>query len=90
MWNVFFKGNGNKNKNGISTETIEKSTIYVNGVDRIDNLVGYTDGNCVPCCQSCNIAKNSFSVEEFTKQTESRHLLANTINKRIQDFIENH
>jgi len=36
-----------------------------NGVDRIDNRLGYVEGNVVTCCQQCNQAKSSFSQEEF-------------------------
>lgn len=28
-----------------------------NGIDRVDNLLGYTAGNAVPCCISCNNLK---------------------------------
>jgi hypothetical protein len=36
------------------------------GLDRIDNLKGYIEGNVVPCCKTCNIMKNSFlSYEEM-------------------------
>ena len=38
-----------------------KGTEYLrlsyNGIDRIDNLVGYIEQNCVPCCRFCNCAK---------------------------------
>jgi hypothetical protein len=36
-----------------------------NGVDRLDNSVGYTVANSVPCCKPCNQAKNDRSVDEF-------------------------
>lgn len=36
-----------------------------NGVDRLDNAVGYLPGNCVPCCKFCNLAKAGGSYEEF-------------------------
>lgn len=36
-----------------------------NGVDRKDNTKGYTICNSVPCCGQCNIAKASFSENEF-------------------------
>lgn len=36
-----------------------------NGLDRIDNSVGYTEDNCVPCCAVCNRAKNSMGYNEF-------------------------
>lgn len=42
-----------------------KHDIYANGIDRVDNKVGYTLDNCVPCCKICNKAKLDFSQEEF-------------------------
>jgi len=36
-----------------------------NGIDRVDNLVGYTMDNCVPCCKICNLAKRNLSVEQY-------------------------
>jgi len=37
-----------------------------NGVDRLDNNIGHTDENCVPCCTQCNHARNNyFTVEEM-------------------------
>lgn len=39
--------------------------LYHNGIDRIDNIIGYTLVNCVPCCFTCNRAKWSLAVEEF-------------------------
>lgn len=35
------------------------------GIDRIDSNIGYEEGNVVPCCTSCNVAKNDKSVEDF-------------------------
>ena len=36
-----------------------------NGIDRVDNLKGYTIENCVPCCGTCNKAKMSMTENEF-------------------------
>lgn len=36
-----------------------------NGVDRIDNRVGYRLENCVACCAICNKAKSNLLLEEF-------------------------
>jgi len=36
-----------------------------NGLDRVDNSKGYLVTNVVPCCDQCNTAKNSLSLEEF-------------------------
>jgi 5-methylcytosine-specific restriction endonuclease McrA len=29
----------------------------VQGIDRVDNSIGYTPDNCVPCCTQCNRIK---------------------------------
>lgn len=36
-----------------------------NGIDRLNNNVGYTIDNCVPCCTTCNGAKSNSSLEDF-------------------------
>ena len=36
-----------------------------NGVDRIDNSLGYEDSNCVSCCKPCNVAKMDRSYNDF-------------------------
>lgn len=36
-----------------------------NGIDRIDNSVGYTFENCVPCCKHCNYVKGDLSLADF-------------------------
>ena len=58
--------------------TLENSTIYINGIDRIDNNIGYRRDNIVPCCYMCNSFKSSFILEDFL----------NHINK-IKTFQEN-
>lgn len=40
-------------------------TFTYNGIDRIDNHLGYIDGNVVPCCKICNWAKGKQSHAEF-------------------------
>lgn len=42
------------------------SFIY-NGIDRVDNDLGYSVENCVPCCRPCNSAKNSITKEMVWK-----------------------
>lgn len=36
------------------------------GIDRKDNSVGYTVGNTVSCCTTCNLAKKAMPYEEWT------------------------
>lgn len=47
----------------VKTKTTDK--VYYNGVDRVDNSIGYTIDNSVSCCRRCNSAKNNKSKEEF-------------------------
>jgi hypothetical protein len=37
----------------------------VNGIDRIDSNKGYSIDNCVPCCNTCNLMKNTLSKDVF-------------------------
>ena len=37
-----------------------------NGIDRIDNSIGYVIGNVVPCCKRCNVAKNDMPMQSFS------------------------
>lgn len=42
-----------------------------NGIDRINNDVGYMLDNCVTCCKYCNRAKNNMTILEFVKWLDS-------------------
>ncbi len=48
----------------------EAASLPVNGIDRIDNAVGYTEDNCVSCCRTCNSAKGTLTLEEFKQWSE--------------------
>ncbi len=36
-----------------------------NGIDRVDNSIGYILSNCVSCCSTCNHSKATLTKEEF-------------------------
>ncbi len=36
-----------------------------NGIDRINNNLGYTTNNVAACCQICNRAKSNMTLEDF-------------------------
>ena len=38
-----------------------------NGVDRVDNSIGYVLGNCVACCYDANMAKHTQTFDGFVK-----------------------
>lgn len=43
------------------------SAFTYNGLDRLDNTAGYTLANAVPCCRTCNWAKQRMTVDEFQR-----------------------
>lgn len=40
-------------------------TYKCNGIDRVDNNIGYTKANSVPCCSECNFCKGTLNKDEF-------------------------
>lgn len=56
-------------------------SIKRNGIDRVDNNIGYYEGNCIPCCKICNHIKLNRSINDLekilTKMIESVTILKN-------------
>jgi hypothetical protein len=42
--------------------------IVLNGIDRVDNNLGYSKENTVPCCKPCNFMKREMSWSDFTER----------------------
>jgi len=38
---------------------------HCNGIDRVDNNIGYLLYNCKPCCANCNYLKKEYDYTEF-------------------------
>ena len=38
---------------------------HVNGIDRIDNNIGYNKDNCLPCCYECNKLKGEYEIKDL-------------------------
>lgn len=56
----------------IKDNILNKNCVYCGtdnniGCDRIDNTMGHTINNVVPCCKKCNSIRNSFFTVEQTK-----------------------
>lgn len=62
--NCYYCNSGLSNKY-IWKYKYEIATLPFNGIDRVDNTIGYTEDNCVSCCKTCNMAKSELTVEEF-------------------------
>lgn len=45
----------------------EPETYIYQGIDRKNNVVGYTPENCIPCCFVCNKAKGERDMNEFVE-----------------------
>ncbi len=46
----------------------ENSDSSTNGIDRINNDIGYTVSNCESCCCDCNILKQNLSYDDLLTQ----------------------
>lgn len=47
-----------------------ESSLYANGIDRVDSSLDYSIDNCVPCCKTCNFMKNTMTKENFLLKIE--------------------
>jgi hypothetical protein len=57
----------------------DKHTLVYNGIDRIDNKLGYFKDNVVACCKYCNIAKHNMEFDFFIEWVKK---LSNNLKKR--------
>ena len=48
-----------------SKKRLSDHVLECNGIDRVDNNIGYTEENTVPCCEFCNRAKLNNTEEYF-------------------------
>ena len=46
-------------------------TFLYNGLDRVDNSIGYIASNVVPCCYTCNKMKGVLTKEDFMEHLNS-------------------
>jgi len=52
----------------------KKSTSdHMNGIDRIDNNIGYTLDNGIACCGGCNYMKRNYSLEDVFDKYQNIH-----------------
>jgi len=42
--------------------------VTIAGIDRIDNTIGYTKSNTVPCCKMCNQMKLDYGLDAFLER----------------------
>lgn len=59
---------------GKAPSTLKKTEwdcLWINGIDRVNNNLGYTVDNCVPACSVCNYMKKSTNCDEFINQCKN-------------------
>ncbi len=61
--NCFYCGK-EPNQTNKKMKTFNGNYLY-NGIDRVDNNIGYEYNNCVSCCSECNYMKNTQSQGGF-------------------------
>lgn len=70
-----------------------KSFLLVSGVDRINNNLGYVEGNVRSCCKDCNTAKASLTEQQFYNLINLIHQRNNrkngTLTKAQLDIVRN-
>ena len=55
------------------SQTFRQGRVYscvYTGIDRINNALGYVQGNVRPCCKWCNLAKHAWTEEQFQSWLE--------------------
>lgn len=70
----FYCGQMNENRMSLSNRYVK---FNINGIDRLMNNIGYTEVNCVPCCEICNKAKGTRTAEVFIEKIKQIHLYLN-------------
>jgi len=58
--------------------------IAYNGIDRVDNKIGYLKENCVTCCRKCNFLKTDYNLKEMLNQIEKIYKNKEKILKRSE------
>jgi hypothetical protein len=65
--------------------TVYKHKLNYNGIDRLNNDLGYIKNNCVTCCWECNESKRSRSFLEFKNWINRVY---NNINSKGESKLE--
>lgn len=81
--------NGNCFYCDIPLSTVKRSSydeIKYNGIDRLNNNMGYTHDNVVSCCKHCNYIKREKSLSEFIKIVRKIH--DNTLHIKLKENID--
>jgi hypothetical protein len=79
-------------------ENDEIEFVHCNGVDRVNNEIGYIVNNCKTCCWTCNIMKNEYDYIQFINKLQQiynnlclivQNLNSSSVNKQINKLMQN-
>ena len=62
-YNAYMTKEGKRSSQNI--ERVDSAWIKFNGIDRVDNTLGYLLSNCNSCCKTCNLAKHAMNYQDF-------------------------
>jgi hypothetical protein len=62
------------------------TSLHSNGIDRIDNEVGYSITNCVTCCGTCNYMKNNYEFNIFIDKLVEIYNNHHTLNIKTEQL----
>jgi len=60
----------------------------LNGLDRVDCKLGYSDSNTVPCCDVCNYMKHTSIVTDFYRKVHTIVIYNHMQNHAIKDKVK--
>jgi hypothetical protein len=61
------------------------AAVYYQGIDRVDNNLGYEINNVVPCCKYCNSFKNDRTQEDFLAHVTEVYI--NKVQRSERKFV---
>lgn len=56
---------------------------FLQGINRMDQFEGYIPGNCVTCCQSCNMMKGCLDAATFIRRAKHITAIQNGVNEEL-------
>lgn len=65
-----------------------KHNEYLNGLDRVDNSIGYIDNNTVSCCIDCNMMKCTYNINVFINHIRKIYIFNNDIKKDEEIIVK--
>ena len=77
--------------NQISKSKWNTGDFIYNGIDRLDNNIGYVLKNVVPCCGLCNTRKTNLKLKDFLQWIERvyNHSIANNQKEKGENLNKN-